>query len=159
MPRKLIFARECERPTSIPKAKITSLKGPNRLGLTYENNVFKSLKKQFTPRGISIKHNAFFQYQFEGESVRWCSPDVLINFGNEIIVIEVKLTWVEGAMIKLVGLYCPVVSVAHGGRKCCPVVVTKTLTSEAPTASLSLTDAIQSTALLHWPICNRSIRI
>jgi len=122
-----------------------------RLGLRYERKVGKELDAH-TRRGNFIKteHNPWFTFYDEFGHGN-CSPDFLLFLENGVVVVEVKLTWVEVALAKLAELYCPVVSVALG-MPSRPLVICHNLSKGAPVATLSLREAIaQPNKPLLWP--------
>ena len=122
-----------------------------RLGLRYERNVGKELNLHVGPkRFLKLEHNPWFTY-YDAAGSGHCSPDYLLWTDVGVIIIEVKLTWVEVAMLKLQALYCPVVSAALGVYVL-PLVVCRNITPKAPRPQFTLHKAITTEEkLLQWP--------
>ena len=134
---------------SFPKPKPSNAAA--KLGLRYERRVGTELNLHVNRgRFEQLEHNPWFTfYDTFGQSN--CSPDYLLWFEGRVIIIEVKLTWVEVALAKLHELYCPVVSVA---LQCpvLPLVICRNVTPKSPKAQFSLSEAITSPEkLLQWP--------
>ena len=122
-----------------------------KLGLRYERNVGKELTRQVTLGNfVKLEHNPWFTF-YDKLGVANCSPDFLLYLENGVVIVEVKLTWVEVALAKLCELYCPVVSVALG-LPSRPLVICRNLTPYSPPATLSLREAIaEPNRPLLWP--------
>lgn len=122
-----------------------------RRGLQYENRVGRELTKQVGKNGfIKCEHNPWFIFT-DKYGTNNCSPDFLLWHERGIIIVEVKLTWVEVAFAKLSELYVPVIVEALQ-VPVKPLVICRNLTNNAPIASLSLKAAIENNnPLLHWP--------
>jgi hypothetical protein len=122
-----------------------------KLGLRYERNVGKELKRHIMPSRFSdLEHNPWFTF-YDVYGMGNCCPDYLLWLDNRVIIIEVKLTWVEVALAKLQELYCPVVSTA---LECpvLPLVICRNVNRSSPPAQLTLVKALTSDAkLLQWP--------
>jgi hypothetical protein len=130
-------------------------KGSNpaaKLGLRYENRVEKQLAWHVTQKRFKrLEHNPWFTFSDQFGTAN-CSPDFLLHTedGN-IIIVEVKLTWVEVAIHKLMDLYQPVISEALQAP-CYPLIICRNLTPKAPAPALTLSGAIMSPfRLLLWP--------
>lgn len=130
------------------------IKGSNpaaKLGLRYERKVGSELQRHVTAtRFVRLERNPWFTF-YDAYGVSNCSPDFILHMEDRVIVVEVKLTWVEVALAKLDELYCPVVSCALN----CPVlplVICRNLTASAPPAKFTLSEALMSNSkLLAWP--------
>lgn len=123
-----------------------------KLGLAYENRIGKELKKHHEKeRFLEFEHNPWFRF-YDTFGTGHCSPDYLIHFPQGVVVVEVKLTWVEIAQDKLNDLYMPVVSLALD-RPVRSLVIVKNLTPQAPPSSPSIMSALRKkTNLVHWPM-------
>lgn len=132
-----------------PKPKPKSLAA--KTGLRYENTVGKELALHVSRGNFTkLEHNPWFTF-YDIYGIGNCSPDFLLWTRQGIIIVEVKLTWVEVALHKLNDLYLPVVSTALDAPVV-PLVICRNLTREAPKATFSLREALSSqTKLLHWP--------
>lgn len=136
-------------PERVHKSRASNAAGYQ--GLLFERKTGKMLKSVL-PRSMRLEHNPWFYYT-ASEGVRSaCSPDFLIHdddFGY-IIVIEVKTTWVPGAILKLRALYCPVVSKALG-RPTKPLVLVKHLTPDSPRPQSTLSFGLLARdPLIQW---------
>jgi hypothetical protein len=132
------------------KAKGTSPAA--KLGLRYENRVAKQLERlRVEGRFKVLEHNPWFTFSDQFGTAN-CSPDFLLHAEDgKIVVVEVKLTWVEVAVHKLNDLYCPVISAALDAL-CFPLVIVRSTTPKAPPAALTLSSALKSPyRLLLWP--------
>ena len=132
-----------------PKPKPSNIAA--KVGLRYEARVGRELNIHIKPNRFErLEHNPWFTF-YDTYGMSNCCPDFLLWFDNRVIIVEVKLTWVEVALVKLLELYCPVVSVAFD----CPVlplVICRNVTSKSPKAKLTLSDALTSPEkLLQWP--------
>lgn len=152
----LIYAKKVPRPEFIPPVIRKNLTNVARLGLSYENSVFKNLRKNHPE--LNIQHNPFYEYQFRGNRPCWCSPDLVIDLGNLVVIIEVKLTWVPDAANKLRNIYCPVVRRVLQ-KPAIGVVVCKNLVENAPREVSSISDALATGAdcVVYWPDCHWSL--
>lgn len=122
-----------------------------KLGIRYENRVGKELRRHVIPnRFTDLEHNPWFTF-YDVYGVGNCCPDFLLWVNDRVIVVEVKLTWVEVALAKLDELYCPVISAALH----CPVlplVICRNATTNSPSAKFTLGEAlISKNKLLQWP--------
>lgn len=122
-----------------------------RIGLRYERRIGKELALHIASEHIDrVEHNPWFTFTDKYGSGN-CCPDFIFWLQNVIVIVEVKLTWTEVAMRKLMELYCPVVATAF---QCgvVPLVICRNLTLDAPAAKFSITDALSAELhLLHWP--------
>lgn len=142
----LRWAERSRRDFPKPKPSNTAAK----LGLRYENNVGKELTIHVKRGNFRrIEHNPWFTFSDDFGTAN-CSPDFLLWEEQGITVVEVKLTWVDVAIAKLMDLYGPVVSHALNA----PVrflVICRNLTPAAPSAKHSLREALESEEpLLQW---------
>lgn len=140
-------AHRARREFGVPKPSSVAAK----LGLRYERKVGTELRRHILPSRFSdLEHNPWFTF-YDVYGVGNCCPDYLLWDGDRVVIIEVKLTWVEVALAKLQELYCPVVSAALG----CPVlplVICRNISRGAPPAQLTLSAALMAEAkLLMWP--------
>lgn len=126
------------------------------VGLRFERNVVKQLKRQYSNK---IEHNAWFKYSEQATSNsaiadRLCAPDILFHIKTgQVIVAEIKYTFVEEAFEKLLRLYCPVVEQALGLPLgfAVPLVIVRNVTPSAPKAQFSIMSALGSDPpLLQW---------
>lgn len=133
-----------------------------KLGLQYERKAHRELLRL---HGLgffdAIEHNPWFAYTRAetGAASACCSPDFLLTLDQSIYVIEVKLTWVPEAAIKLADLYVPLVQYVFPGHVIKGLVVCRSLTPAAPKVVLGLKDALfnQNATVLHWPNIGRMI--
>lgn len=130
-------------------------KGSNpaaKAGLRYENRVAKQLAQHVTDKHfLRVEHNPWFTFSDQFGTAN-CSPDFLLfTEDNQVIIVEVKLTWVEVAIHKLNDLYHPVITEALG-LACWPLIICRNTTPKAPPAALTLSSALRSPyRLLLWP--------
>lgn len=123
-----------------------------RIGLRFENRVGKELQRHVMPgRFLELEHNPWFTF-YDAYGVSNCSPDFLLWIeGKGVVIVEVKLTWVEVALAKLHELYCPVISTALG-YPTLPLVIVRNSSPKAPKARFTLSEALTSPEkLLQWP--------
>lgn len=122
-----------------------------RIGLRYERRVGRELALHIKPdRFVKLEHNPWFTF-YDTYGVANCCPDFLLWMDTGIIIIEVKLTWVEVALAKLHELYCPVISCALNAPVL-PLVICRNITAKSPSAAFSLSTALTSPGkLLQWP--------
>ena len=103
---KLPKSIKSARPVAAPSwASTKGVSGTLRKGLTYEKRAGKELERLLGV-GRSLLVGPWFTYLDENLWLRYCQPDFIYadKYGN-IVVVEVKLTWVPEAIIKLRGLY------------------------------------------------------
>lgn len=136
-------------PERVHKSRASNSRG--YVGLLYERSAVKMLKSVL-PKTMKLEHGPWFYYTASEGASGACQPDVLIHdddFGFTIVV-EIKNTWVPGAILKLNSLYCPVVSRALS-RPTKPIVLVKNLTPDSPRPQSSLTFSLLSPSpLLQW---------
>lgn len=123
----------------------------SRRGLQYENRVGKELLRLVTEGHFKrLEHGPWFTFT-DVYGLANCSPDFLLWCDQGVVVVEVKLTWVEVAMHKLNDLYVPVVSLALQ-QPIATLVICRNITISAPRATFTIREALTSpTKLLHWP--------
>lgn len=141
----LILARRCPRPRGIPVSR--PRKASKVAGLRYERELAKAL-----PVGL---HGAWFEF-WDDNGPGHCQPDILVDLGSRMLVLEAKYTWVEAGHGQIEHLYRPVVEMALG-KPTIGVVVCKVLTPEVVRSWVcrGLEEAIQragtgSRTVLHW---------
>lgn len=136
-------------PERVHKSRASNAAG--YVGLLYERKAVKMLRAVL-PRSMKLEHNSWFYYTASEGVQSACCPDVLIHdddFGYTIVV-EIKNTWVPGAILKLKALYCPVVSRALG-RPTKPIVLVKNLTPDSPRPQPTLSFGLLSAEpLIQW---------
>lgn len=127
-------ARNLPKPTTVP----------TRAGVNYEKSFLKALRERVGPN-FTIEHNTPFLYRHHDSVNQFCIPDILMFDQREgfIVVIEVKQTFVEGALEKLKTLYCPVVRKAYE-LPTTPLVVCRYLTPGSPIPSGRLSFAMSA---------------
>ncbi len=144
----LLMATPCERPKTIPIAR---LRGTKRLGLKYEADFAKALKQRFPSAVLSGQWFHFVDSNGSG----YCQTDLLVKLADECIIFECKLTDTERGRSQLSRLYFPVVGKCYG-LPTRGVVVTRHLSRET---ELELVTDQLATALssprsviptLHW---------
>ena len=124
-------------------------------GLAYERKVFKQLNQLFVENYFSfIEHNPWFEYEdFYGHHI--CSPDFILHQKDQLIIVEVKLTWVPEARGKLESLYQPVIEKALG-TKTTSLIICKIMAPNAGSPQSQFSKALNSpNKLLHWPAIGR----
>jgi hypothetical protein len=121
------------------------------MGLRYERRIGKELHRHIgQDKFIKIEHNPWLTYR-DSFGPGNCCPDYLVWHNDYIIIVEVKLSWVEVAVEKLNALYTPVVAAAFG-LMTTPLVICRNVTSESPPASHTVSAALSSPYhLLQWP--------
>jgi hypothetical protein len=136
-------------PERVHKSRASNARG--YVGLLYERKAVKMLKS-ILPKSMSLEHNPWFYYTASEGTSGACCPDILIhdNDFDYIIVIEIKNTWVPGAIEKLRALYCPVVAKALE-RPTKPLVLVKNLTPDSPHPQPTLSFGLIATnPLIQW---------
>lgn len=143
------------RATRAPRPTFTNIKPTSkaaRLGLNYEKKVGTELERHILKDRLSkIEYNPWFTFN-DAFGHAHCSPDlILYHSDGTIIIVEIKLTWVDVAMHKLNDLYSPVVN-STLGISTEPLIICRNITSFAPEAKFTVRDALKSPyRLLHWP--------
>lgn len=140
-------AERATRNFSLPPPKRASAKD----GLRYERKIGKQLEAHVAAeRFLKLEKGPWFSFE-DDYGAGNCCPDFLLHLPDSIIIVEVKLTWVEVAIHKLNDLYNPVVSVALG-KPCFPLIICRNITPASPPAELTLSKALVSPfRILHWP--------
>src|SRR5882724_3735460 len=123
--RGLIWARACDRPSSIPQGRP---RGAKRRGISYESALAAHL--------TFAKHGQWFEFQdLNGRG--YCQVDLLCETPEQdwitthprnrlVDVLEVKYSWVPEAHSQIEQLYRPVVERALGATVL-PIVVCKNI--------------------------------
>lgn len=131
-------------------------------GLAYERKVVGSLVDSLivSDLGFDVAHNPWFHYTGTYGS-GYCVPDAIVSvqsgeYKDMIFALEVKLTYTEDAIEKLIDLYCPVIAKAFD-KPVVPVVICKNLVPGAPRALPTFFGAVEaakmgafSFPLIHW---------
>lgn len=127
-------------PAHTPKASSDAAKQ----GLRYEKRVRVQLAKHVAlGHFVRLEHNPWFSYADRFGS-GYCSPDFLLwRSAREVIIVEVKLTWVVAALGKIMELYKPVVEVALGVTAE-PLVIVRNLTLTAPPIAHTLRGVLEN---------------
>jgi hypothetical protein len=134
-------------PFGIPKPANIAAK----LGLRYERNINRELTRHVMPgRFAKVEHNPWFTF-YDDYGPGNCSPDFLLwTDSGSVIIVEVKLTFVDVAIAKLSDLYRPVVCAALNVPTF-PLIICRNVTSTSPPPAHTLTDALASPyCLLQW---------
>jgi hypothetical protein len=133
--RDLEWAKTCLWPGAIPHPR--PRKGSAKAaGLAYERALARQLGPEATP-------GQWFEF-CDSAGHGWCQTDLLLVGRQQVLVMEVKYSWVPDAQAKLAGLYLPVVQRALG-RPALGLVVAKRLTVETrgqARVAASLGDAV-----------------
>lgn len=111
----LVWARPCLRPEFVPKPR---LRGSKAEGLRYERRVAAAIPQAQT--------GLWFEY-IDAHGKGWCNPDLVIDLGDCLAVLECKRTERLQAQSQILDLYKPVMELALG-RAVIGVQVTKFLT-------------------------------
>jgi hypothetical protein len=91
-----------------------------------------------------VEYNSWFAY-VDSHGPGHCCPDAILTLPDgQIVVLEVKLSWVPEALPKLKGLYIPVLSHALGCdlQTLKPLVLVRSTKPAAPQSSFYLTKAL-----------------
>lgn len=144
----LYWAKTCKAPPGREGPHRRS--GTKAQGLAYERKVAEALSAQAPTR---VHRGAWFEYCDRG-IVRHCQPDVMLRYGEHVLVVEVKLSDTPTAYAQLRGLYLPVVREVFK-RPARGVVVTKRLHRDSGHAYASVQEALEATSedgigLVHW---------
>ncbi|HEX3623787.1 MAG TPA: hypothetical protein VH280_00020 [Verrucomicrobiae bacterium] len=131
---EITSAQRC-RPLTVPQNRGNVF---SQMGVRYERRLFKAIQAL----GFKAEHNPWFMYTATGFRPQFCSPDIILDHDQFLIVVECKLTYRKQAEEKLLDLYIPVVKLATGQKRVYPLVICKNLTPFAPTPSLSLPEAL-----------------
>lgn len=143
----LLEARRCGWPPRIghPHPRRGSAKAA---GLAYERSLAGAL-----PGAV---HGQWFQFR-DAAGLGWCQVDVFVEGQREVLVMEVKYSWILEAHEKLERLYLPVVRMALG-KPTLGLVVARRLDPEmvrqrvlhAEDLAQALALARRGRACLHW---------
>lgn len=133
-----------------PKAKGKSL--AQKDGHRYETKVAKALALHVNQgHFIRLERNPWFNFH-DVYGTSNCAPDLLLWVDEKtVIIVEVKLTWVEVAAHKLADLYYPVIRSALE-VEAWPLIICRNLQLTSPPAKHTLCEAMASEyRLMHWP--------
>lgn len=124
--------------------------GTKALGLAYERKVAEALTAQAPTK---VYRGRWFEYCDRG-TVRHCQPDVMLRYGEEVLVVEVKLSDTPVAYTQLRGLYLPVAREVFG-RQVRGVVVAKHVKRDSRRTYGTIQEALAATTsdgigLVHW---------
>ena len=151
----MILQAERIPPRSLPHGRhtVAQLKG-----LRYQRALGKALVRNL--EGVTITPEPWYEYtRRKGKGsveCNICAPDFFLEKDDVGIVIEVKLTFVYGAIIKLLDLYVPAVKAATNGRlrRIVPLIITRTLTPSAPPTITRISQALDgdltTVPILQW---------
>jgi len=115
----LVEARPCGRPKGMP---VSRPRGTKAQGLAYERKLASALPL--------AKHGQWFEFVDQNGN-GYCQPDLFLDLGEVILVLECKLRWTLEGHMQVQHLYKPVLERAFGK----PVfggVVCKLLVAGAP---------------------------
>jgi hypothetical protein len=130
-----------------PRAKFVRY----QTGLTYERRLRSEFERHATFGNLKLLHyNPRLDFRDKnGDGV--CFPDFFFDIGSAIVIVEIKLTWVNSALPKLRALYIPLVERLLC-RAAVPLVVCKRMTPFSPSPSFSVVEALASDSkVLCWP--------
>ena len=140
------WARECSKPDFSHE---TPRKGTKAAGLAYERALATAL-------GSAARHGPWFEFE-DRNGLGHCQPDFLLRKGDQILVLEAKLTTTREAWAQLEWLYFPVLEcLLRGHARIGGAVVAKHLSpwvrQELIVDSLSAawSAAQRTTPCLHW---------
>ena len=103
----LRWARELdERPKCIPKGRP---RGVKKLGVRYERAFGEAVVRRFPEAKLA----QWFEFE-DANGHGYCQTDVLVEFGNVVVVVECKLTHVLQGYVQLRKLYTPIVERVYG---------------------------------------------
>lgn len=140
------YVRSCD---ARPLPRVTN--ELQRNGLRYQKRVTQALAAICSRRGAKFFPEPWFEFS-DSNGRGQIAPDAIIIFGDQIIVIEVKTTYVPIAITKLEGLYVPLVTLTTSGRLY-GLVICKNITPDAAHLIDRLTDTFRhsaSTPVLQW---------
>lgn len=136
-------------PTNYPPAPT---RGSRAVGLRYERAFAGALEALYP--GTS-DHNPWFYFE-DANGPGYCQPDLLLAYGQDLFVIEAKLTDCEAGRLQLRELYLPVLRHVLGNRVF-GLTVSRNLTVNTPEKLIceSVDIAILSARnhqipVLHW---------
>lgn len=127
----------------------------HKQGIAYERRVGRELLSLSNKGYIGyLEHNPWFSFTDKCGTGQ-CCPDFIFQYKGDIVVVEVKHTWVAEAQGKLAELYCPVVGETYNCHTFGLVICRNTIFA-APKAYFTLGEALEkSPHLLHWPMTGR----
>ena|ERR1700735_131891 len=110
-----------------------------RMGLSYQRKVNRAL--EVTAKAIGAQYEAEPWFQFtDGHGRGQAVPDGLFHFADLTLVIEIKYTFTIDALVKLRGLYLPVVG-ATTLMRLRPLIICRSLTPDAIPTVLDIRQA------------------
>lgn len=139
----LLWAAQVARPGFIPKSRP---KGVKAKGLRFERLVAKAMP--------GATHGPWFEYG-DANGKGWCSPDLLLEFPERVVVVEVKLTDTPDAIGQLAGLYLPVVAKALA-KPAYGIIIARNLTTQTdrgrlrPSLGAALRVAGSAIPIVQW---------
>ena len=143
--RGLISAQPCAKPTFADGRRPRGRKGA---GISYERTV----QKAFVAGGWQCRANLWFEFE-DARGYGQCSPDLVLAWQGQLIVVECKLTDVIEARSQILELYKPVLEYVTQ-KKVWGVVVSKNLTPYSTQVVASIGEALlqleTGIPLLHW---------
>lgn len=142
----LRYAALCLRPKHIPKSRP---RGTKALGLRYEKALAAAI-----PRA---EHGQWVEFE-DINGPGHCQMDLVIEGAKRVVIIECKLTDVEGGRAQLEQLYFPVAKMIWPDKKPLGIVAARHLSKELclERVRTSLKDAIKAAEFeqfiptLHW---------
>lgn len=139
-------ASRCE---SRPMPRVTNVYA--KMGLAYEKKVNGALAALAKKVGAKLETQVWFRFTDSlgrGQAV----VDALLHLGDRTFVIEIKYTYTNDAVVKLNGLYVPIVA-SQQRTRVQPLVICKVLTPDALSCITSLRGAFSASArvpTLQW---------
>jgi hypothetical protein len=128
-------------PCTLPRGRTSA----QLKGLRYQRALGRALTRNL--QGITITPEPWYEYirQCDNGTVECniCAPDFLLEKDDTGIVIEVKLTFVYGAIDKLTNLYVPTVAISNRNlKRIVPLIITRTLTPSTPPTIKRISQAL-----------------
>lgn len=133
----LLHAQACLRPDCIPHGRP---RGAKAMGLRYEAAVAAAFPE--------AQHGLWFRYR-DSNGPGYCNPDLVIEYPDRLLVLEIKLTWTPVAEPQIRELYRPVLEMALG-KPVFGAVICRNLTPDTP-KSLIRTCLPRLGAVPVWP--------
>lgn len=123
-------ARAAPQPLPRPQSEASAR------GLRFQRRAARALARQAAAIGARYEAEPWFTYEEDGDAFHWrksrgyAVPDGIFTFGDQAVVIEMKLTFVPEAVRKLAKLYVPLVERTTSLRVR-PLVLCRHLTPQA----------------------------
>ena len=130
-----LVAARCQ-PRTFPRPSSVAA----RMGVSYEKKVHRALTATAKRIGAVFEPSPWFKF-IDGFGQGQAALDGLFHVDGKTLVIEVKYTFTIDAVIKLRGLYLPVLG-ATLKTKLFPLIIVKNLTPNAMATVLKLSDAL-----------------